>query len=138
MTYKFTIVKKLITAILALLFLSSSWGMTIHMHYCMDNLVASNVWHTDGDQDACNKCGMQKGDKKGCCKDEHMVFKTDNYPQTDITKIPTLEIFTLTLPPQHFVWEAPILSKIKQLPRSNAPPDSGCVPAYVFNCTFRI
>ena len=82
---------------------------------------------------------MKKGSKKGCCKDEHKVIKTDNYQKTDVTKIPTLQSFTLALPPQPFVLETEMLaSRVKQLPYSNAPPDRSTVPLYIRNCVYRI
>ena len=131
--------KKFITAILAVLFISASMGMTVHMHYCMDKLVSAKLWHTEKHNDACEKCGMKKGSKKGCCKDEHKVIKTDNYQKTDVTKIPTLQSFTLALPPQPVVLETEMLaSRVKQLPYSNAPPGRSTVPLYIRNCVYRI
>lgn len=131
--------KKFITAILAVLFISTSMGMTVHMHYCMDKLVAVKLWHTDKQDDACSNCGMKKGSKKGCCKDEHKVVKTDNYQKTDVTQIPVFENFPLSLPPQPFALDAIIYaSRVKQLPYSNAPPDRSTVPIYIRNCVYRI
>lgn len=136
---KFTHVKKIVASILALLFLSSSMGMTVHMHFCMDKLIEANLWHTATQDAACSNCGMKTKDTQGCCKDEQKVFKTDNYQQSDVTKIPALEAFALALPAQPLYLETVIISsRVKQLPRSNAPPDAGSVPTYLFNCTFRI
>ena len=131
--------KKFITAILAVLFISTSMGMTVHMHYCMDKLVETNLWHTEKQDDACSECGMKMGSKTGCCKDEHKVIKTDNYQKTDVTKIPTLQSFTLALPPLPLVLETEMFaSRVKQLPYSNAPPYRSSVPIYIRNCVYRI
>ena len=131
--------KKFIASILAFLFLSSSTGMTVHMHYCMDKLIETDLWHTAMQDAACSNCGMKTKDTQGCCKDEHKVFKTGDYQQSDVAKIPALEAFVLALPAQPLHLQTVILStRVKQLPRSNAPPDGRTVPAYLFNCTFRI
>lgn len=130
--------KKFTAAILALVFISSSMGMTVHMHYCMDKLVAANLWHSDKDGDACSKCGMEKTDKKGCCKDEHKVIKTDNYQQSIVTLIPALDAFSLALPPQNFLFETVVPSKVTQLPNSNAPPERSTVPLFISNCVYRV
>lgn len=114
-------------------------GMTVHMHYCMDKLVATNLWHSEKQDNTCDKCGMKKGSKKGCCKDEHKVIKTDTQQKTDIAKIPVVESMVLALPLQPFTLESIIQSsRVTQLPASNSPPDRSLVPIYIRNCVYRI
>ncbi len=70
--------KKFIVAIFSLLYLTSSAGATIYLHYCMGKLVGSSLWYEHNER--CGKCGMIKVGKKdtnGCCKDEQKPVKID-------------------------------------------------------------
>ena len=53
--------KKFITAILAVLYLGTSSGATIHMHYCMGKLADWGLGHQNSK--TCGNCGMEKPDK---------------------------------------------------------------------------
>ena len=55
-----------------LIYGSATMGATVHLHYCMDELVGWSLWHSENEE--CGRCGM-KEDKTGCCKDEHKHFK---------------------------------------------------------------
>ena len=67
--------KKLLIAIVALLYIGSSTGATVHLHYCMGKLADWGIGHDKSEN--CSQCGMEKTDKKdnGCCKDEHKFIK---------------------------------------------------------------
>ena len=62
--------KKFLVTILSILYLSTTFGATIHFHYCMDKLVYFGL---ESQRDVkCNSCGMEKADAdKGCCKDDY-------------------------------------------------------------------
>ena len=69
--------KKFIVSILAVLYLSSSIGATVHLHYCMDKLIGWSLEHQKDNR--CSKCGMIKKQKgKACCKDEYKQLKLQN------------------------------------------------------------
>lgn len=54
-----------------------SIGTTVHLQYCMNELV--RVSFTEDTSDFCDHCGMNKKKcHKKCCKDEKRVFKTDD------------------------------------------------------------
>ena len=65
--------KKIVVILLLLIYGSATMGATIHMHYCMNEFVGWNLWHSDKENE-CGKCGM-KEKKGGCCKDEHKQLK---------------------------------------------------------------
>src|SRR5438034_11541801 len=66
--------KKFVVAILALFYLTTSSGATIHLHYCMGKLAEWSFGHSQSD--ICSKCGMEKKDNNnGCCKDEFKQIK---------------------------------------------------------------
>ena len=69
--------KRLLVTILAILYLGTSTGATIHMHYCMGKLVDMKLWHSG--RDKCGNCGMKKSKAcaKKCCKDEHKLVKLE-------------------------------------------------------------
>ena len=67
--------KRFVVSILAILYLATASGATVHLHYCMGKLVgASLMQHEDH---KCGRCGMKKKTNNGCCKDEHKIIKTD-------------------------------------------------------------
>jgi hypothetical protein len=54
--------KKLIVAILSLLYICTSTGATVHMHYCMGKLADWDFGHNTSK--TCSGCGMKKLDKE--------------------------------------------------------------------------
>ncbi|MEO7766056.1 MAG: hypothetical protein ABIS01_01475, partial [Ferruginibacter sp.] len=54
--------KKFIVAILALLYIITSTGAIVHLHYCMNQLADSGLVHHSSKK--CPKCGMEKSEKK--------------------------------------------------------------------------
>jgi len=69
--------KKLLSVILALLYLSTSVGATIELHYCMGRLIEWSLRHEDNSM--CSNCGMEKNLEltSGCCKDEYKLVRID-------------------------------------------------------------
>jgi len=100
--------KKFIVAILAILYLGTTTGATVHMHYCMGTLAGWSLIHQENKK--CGKCGMDKsGDEpNGCCNDEQQFLKNDKdqktttpfqlFPLTDIA-LP-ISFIDLTVPLQ--------------------------------------
>jgi len=66
-------VKKTIVILLMLIYGSATMGATVHMHYCMNQLVGWSLYHDKDDK--CGRCGMEEKDQDGCCKDEHKHVK---------------------------------------------------------------
>src|SRR5919205_3478135 len=64
--------KKVLAAILLLIYFTVNTGFTVSMHYCMDRLASTKIGahHTD----KCPYCGM-KIKPGGCCKDQVKVVK---------------------------------------------------------------
>lgn len=78
--------KRYIAFIIAFIFLFSSTGASIHLHYCMGRLAQSSIWGKK-DSDRCSKCGMTKKEsQKGCCNDDVKLIKLKN-EQKDSTEI---------------------------------------------------
>ena len=131
--------KKLLVAIFAVLYMGTSIGATVQMHYCMGTLADWGVGHNDSK--TCEKCGMEKepGKDNGCCRDEHKFFKDNTDQQSaqaglQILPLPVtaLPSFHITILPDYFpgvTWENPM---------SHAPPPGAAVAVYIRNCVFRI
>ncbi|MCZ2223360.1 MAG: hypothetical protein LC122_06990 [Chitinophagales bacterium] len=69
--------KKVVTAILTILYFSVSSGMVFNIHYCKDKVSSVQI-----DLLAKDLCGCSKKDKKtnkkNCCKTEHKIIKLQN------------------------------------------------------------
>lgn len=123
--------KQFIVILLALMYLATSTGATVHLHYCMDELVEQNFFKSSKEE--CGNCGMKKSQqKKGCCKDEHKQIKIESKhfvsefafkAAQDISIV--LPVFFPQLPEPHFT------SISESHPVSHAPPDDdGGMPIY--------
>lgn len=131
--------KKFITVILAFLYLSTSTGATVHMHYCMGKLADWGLGHNKSD--TCRKCGMEKSKAKdsGCCKDEHKFIKNDADQKTAEAGLQLMQVIAASLP-LSFI-EIPsndFLTVAKENPISHAPPRTGDKAVYIRNCVFLI
>ena len=137
--------KRILVTILAFLYLSTSIGATIHLHYCMGKLVSWNL--IDYESKSCTTCGMFKetGGREGysamknCCKDEHKEIKTDKDQKVTSAEFQFFKLSTdataapmLTLPS---VWVSSITI---ENPRANAPPLLNERPLFLLNRNFRI
>lgn len=67
--------RKLLITILAIVYLVTSTGFTLKLHYCMGNLAEWGIGSKSSDR--CGICGMVtiKGNDNGCCKDESKFVK---------------------------------------------------------------
>jgi hypothetical protein len=138
--------KKFLASILAIIYLSTSMGATVHMHYCMGKLIGwSLVDHSGKD---CSFCGMENKPApegctvamKGCCRDEHHLIKSREDQKGggllsfELVKVPV----TLAEVP-YASWMSPfVISSVLARPVANAPPEADNVPVFLRNCNFRI
>ena len=127
--------KKILVSILAVFYLASSVGATVHLHYCMDKLINWSLLNNDGDK--CDKCGMKKDG--GCCKDENKFVKNISDQKVTEPAIRLIQMsavaepLALIYPSEHY-----FSSLIREYPVSNAPPRSNGVGIYILNRVFRI
>ena len=132
--------KKLIIAIVAFLYLGTSAGATVHMHYCMDKLVEWGLWHSEKKEDKCSNCGMEKAEAKdnGCCKDEHKQVKLENDHKA-AAGYQVIQLLSVTIPADFFELAHIDLSSVAEENFvSHAPPRSSGIAAYIRNCVFLI
>lgn len=131
--------KKFVAAILAVLYLGTSTGATVHMHYCMGKLADWGLGHNKSK--TCGNCGMEKSEEKdnGCCKDEHKFVKNDNDQKTTESFVTNFSLQVIDLPVECFTSSEILVSSVTEKhPVSHAPPRSSGVAVYIRNCTFLI
>jgi len=127
--------KKILVSILAVFYLSTSVGATIHLHYCMDKLINWSLLKGEGDK--CDKCGMEND--SGCCKDEDKVIKNNvdqNIAESAIQSVQVLStaaLFALIDTSENY-----FSSLIEKYPICHAPPLISAGEIYILNCVFRI
>lgn len=131
--------KKFLLAILALVYISTSAGATVHMHYCMGKLADWGVGQINSN--TCGKCGMEKsiGKDNGCCRDELKFIKNSTDQKAAETAFNTLQLIIAVIPVS-FIEISPVGFPFaaEENPISHAPPRSNGVAVYVRNCVFRI
>lgn len=126
--------KKLLVSILAVFYLASSVGATVHLHYCMDKFIN---WSLLKGGDKCNKCGMEKDG--GCCKDENRFVK-NNTDQKVAESAVQLTLMTAIATPVGLIYPSEDYSSslIQEYPIGNPPSRSNGVGIYILNSVFRI
>lgn len=131
--------RKVFIAILALLYITTSTGATLHIHYCMGELADWGFGHHDSRN--CSKCGMEESKlkEKGCCKDENKFLKNNSDQKVSESVFPLTQVIAVTLPPAFIELlpdSFPFITKGN--PVNNAPPRSCSIAVYIRNCVFLI
>ena len=125
--------KKIFVSILAIFYLASSVGATVHLHYCMDKLISWSLLKSNGDK--CGKCGMDKDG--GCCKDEHKFVKNSFDQKATESSIEAIKFFPVASPVAVFNISEFYSFLSHEYSVSHAPPVNGR-EIYIRNCVFRI
>jgi hypothetical protein len=120
-----------------LIYSTATWGVTVHLHYCMDELVGSSLWHNDDDK--CGKCGMTEK-KGGCCKDEHKSFqiKTEHQKGDAAKSIQSATCPAIVSGNHGYVAQFAYKCTAIVYPVSHAPPPNGFPPLFIQHCSFLI
>ena len=131
--------KKFAVVILALLYITTSTGATLNMHYCMGKLADWDLGHNTSQN--CGLCGMEKGNENdnGCCKDEQKFIK--NETDQKFTES-SFFLFRFLSPAELTGFAVLPLVRINSIPElkpvSNGPPRRTDLPLYKRNRTYLI
>jgi hypothetical protein len=131
--------KKLIVAIVALLYISTSTGAPLYLHYCMGN--PAGWGFGDNNSKTCGGCGMEKSEEKdnGCCKDEHTFLKNDSDQKVTTIGFQMIQLLAVVLPVSSIEMSiTDFLSITEENPVNHAPPRTIGVAVYIRNCFFLI
>lgn len=137
--------KRILATILTLVYLTTSIGATLHLHYCMGKLVSWGL--LDHKDKHCPLCGMapKKADKHcttvntGCCKDEHKLIKADKDQKITQSEFQLVKFYPEATPVNSLLLPDISASSFAiEHTTTNAPPRLGKVPVFLLNCNFRI
>lgn len=125
--------KKVLAAILLLVYFTVSTGFVVSLHYCMDRLTSAEIGSSKTDK--CNYCGMHKDGH--CCRDDVKVVKLQtSHLASQISaahfSLPFLSLASLTFfvsPFYNFTQASYVIA--------HSPPLSEQY-TYLQNCVFRI
>jgi len=138
MRFTFATVKRILTILLAFVYLLVSSGLIKELHHCMGKLAGSSVSFFGKQQnDKCDNCGME--DKRSdCCKDEVKLVKIqDSHKQVsaDYTAVPPIAEAEISSPFLAF----DIFNNSRDIVSSgHHPPAISQPPRCVLHCVFRI
>lgn len=125
--------RKATIAILALLYLFTTSGVVVNMHYCMGALASVTYGHEE--PESCGKCGMTE--KDGCCHSELKLVKLDDVHQHTIKAEQIAQVAELPLA----FFETAIASYNSNRAFVNSyhpPPDQRVNSVYLHTNVFRI
>ena len=131
--------KKFAVVILALLYLTTSTGANLNLHYCMGELADWGLG--ENKSKTCGFCGMAKGGEKdnGCCKDEQKFVKNDTDQKVIESSLDIIKVIAAAPLPEYSEFPVVLLSSLTELrPVSNAPPRTKGQALYILNSTFLI
>ena len=131
--------KKIIVAILALVYITTSSGVSIRMHYCMGELADWGLGA--GNSNICSTCGMQESDEKdnGCCKEKHSLVKNNADQKFSGSDLIILQIFAVALHTDFIeVHSTNFPTVTEENPVSHALLRTRGVAVYIRNCIFLI
>jgi hypothetical protein len=127
--------KKILVSILAVFYLASSVGATVHLHYCMDKFIDWSLLKGDGNK--CKKCGMEKDG--GCCKDENKFVKNNIDQKVAEPSIQLIQMAAVATPPAFiYSFDYHFNSIIQENHLSHAPPRNNGVGIFILNSVFRL
>ncbi|MFB6456671.1 hypothetical protein ACE38W_15470 [Chitinophaga sp. Hz27] len=132
--------KKVFALILALLYIGTSSGATLHMHYCMGKLINVNLWHKEK-VNKCSKCNSNAHMKceKPCCKDTHKTLQVNKDHQVVNTTIDIAQMAVIAVPTYSLEQRpAHLISLVVAYPVGHAPPAYSKVPVHILHCTYRV
>src|SRR5258705_4786737 len=132
--------KRVLIAILAILYLTTSIGITLHYHYCMGKLVSWEL--REKTKSKCNKCGMLLKSKSGdnrCCKNEwkHIKNNKDQDLSETVAKLVGAKLLITAIQAQQTSASLTLFSPAKVLP-AGVTKRSSHYPLNIINCIFRI
>ena len=133
--------KKIFLYLLSFIFIITSSGVMVNMHYCMGKLAGTSMSLVSNTTKKCDKCGMEKSKKqgKGCCHDSKKLIK--NVDDQNIVNSFFSVDHQIALLPNSSDFETVsivVSNNSNHSYCSHAPPDLLGVPIYIADCSFLI
>ena len=131
--------KKVFITILAIVYIVTSAGATIHLHYCMGELANWGLKHDDSKK--CGICGSEKVNKENSfCKIQKKFLKNNSDQKLTNLSLKRIQIAVVTIPISFInSTDVNFRSIIEENPINQAPlRQNGRVTVYILNCVFLI
>jgi hypothetical protein len=125
--------KKIVVAILALLYLAASSGIAMTVHYCMGKVSSVDLY---SNSEKCGKCGMKKAN--GCCEDKFKIIKLDDTHKLISSGISIFAPSAIVNNPKYFFNSTLYYSAFHSEFNSHSPPGSPGLSLCILNSVFRI
>lgn len=126
--------KNFLVAILAIVYLASSAGATVHTHYCMGKIYSVDLTKA---KDDCSKCGMKSTNH--CCNDELKTLKLcEPYNAVSNNINLSIPVFAIVDKIQDYIYSDTITAAPSFTTNNNSPPAVSAISPYILNCVFRI
>lgn len=129
--------KKLVVILLMVAYSITSFGITIHLHYCMNKFVESGIDNKSG---ICNDMVMMDGmEKDKCCKHEYKQLKVENHYKDTVSVISYNKFILVIIPDYPFQIPLNSIATIVKNDFIKQPCRRGRNnKIYIFNCVYRI
>lgn len=126
--------KKITVALLAILYMCSSSGIAMDIHYCMGK--QSGVEFYGAENSKCSKCGMTE--KKGCCHDKQQFYKLKDAHKTVSNEV-DLGFSDVAIFPNYTTYNWLLTGTTADKKVQNYSPPNYTTPSIcIINCIFRI
>ncbi len=127
--------KKIIVSILAILYLTTSTGATVHMHYCMGKFISWGL-ESIADHTKCSQCSMEK--KNACCGDKKIFIKAEKDQKLSQIILELSNSFSEIDNEFNRFPELKIAVRAYTHSAISAYPPVNKTPLFIRNCVFRI
>lgn len=128
--------RKFIVSIVLSLYIASSIGVCVSMHYCGDNLTSTSILAVSSPK--C-PCGSEKM-KKDCCEDKEVAYTIDDYQNHESNSSINFKLL-----PTFIAFDFPKFDTYQELKDNSVvfikyypPPDNYSNPIYIINQVFLI
>ena len=128
--------KKLLSAIIIIVYVSMSCGVIINLHYCMGRYQSFDLYASGKNE--CGKCGMPTDKPHGCCKDEVKIVKLQDDQNKATISYNIKNIDAPVMIPSDFIAASPITTDKLQKQEDHEPPGLSGQDMNLHNCVFRI
>lgn len=128
--------KKILVTIIAILYLGVTSGATVHLHYCMGELV--DMGFVSSKTDKCGNCSMEGDATKNCCKHETKTAKVDKAQKVSDQGFQFKSFITEFKIAYQVFPEIYSITLGQDFPLINSPPARSDLPVFLQNCSFLI
>jgi hypothetical protein len=123
--------KRFLVTILALVYLTSTFGATVRLDCCLEKLVSVTLGSSSHN--------FQWSEEKGDCKDDHRQAKLGHEQKRNDAKIRVAKFVPASVTagfPEYSFQSVSTLSEA--YPVNNAPPHQATIPLFILHCVHRI